>query len=267
MTVCKRILKILVLCEFSIDSMKEKILIYFTFFLFISNQILLKNLCRFAKYSHCLIENPQKYIFSLFIFYLFLSYIVTHNFSIILKIIFFFLLSAYIFQYVGWFLFMFFFINHLKGFLFQKFLIKKMSEDYNLSVNIFASNFSVLISLIFIIFVYSENQIVRFYYKIYHKIFYLKLLFDIELIFKFIMEIYSQNKEDYLNIFQSSYRIFLLSFAIQYLLIFLSVNLKLNFKLDESTFVSLFGENKKILVEYNRSTPYFEIKLNKVRYF
>lgn len=181
--------------------------------------------------------------------------------------------SWYLYRKFGLILFVFGFFYLLKNTLvsYMKSLIDDNSKNslYNsqrINLCLDFSTVSLVLSFLFIFFIYHDNEITKIYSKIYQNIFSLKILFDLALVFHYTYEMYEQNKSNYLISFDMNIHLILLILLIHYFIIFIFLFLKINLLLDITELNNMFEStvmmiNKK---EYNKNTPIFEIRTYKV---
>ena len=126
------------------------------------------------------------------------------------------------------------------------------------------SNLSLLISILFLFIIYYEGEMIKVYNKIYLKIFCFKIILDIFLILNFVYNIYEEYKNEFfINIYETIHIIYIL-LTIHYMIILLGIFLKLNFRIDTTTYDSLFKHLYEIEKIKGNQIPYFEIKFLKV---
>jgi hypothetical protein len=275
--------------------MNKKIIYYF-FFLYMSSRKLLSNLnlIHNSQFHFEIIKNSKFYFYMIIFIQLPVCYFLYAYYSIAeyeytyitpTKA---YLLGSFIvgffsilFNRIGVLSFCLFLIYHLESVLLKLYLNASFTEP---EISHIYSNFnysilSLLCSIFFIISVYTiaNDSISKIYFNIYKRIFLIKLLFDLALIISYIYNLYSEFNNDYIAKFNSTYQIIFILFSFHYVMIFLSLWARLNFKIEDKTIESYFDnlspyikkEGKDIsdgrTANYNKFTPYFELKFYKVK--
>ena len=253
-------------------------LFYFGIFLYLSSKKLLKYLKKVyqSKFYFDYIKYAKIIYFFLIFFPMIIIYISSNNFKSFLYIIF--LISSFIIFYkilgiiIYFLLIILYFIiyfsliyitttynNH-----FQEIIINNLSYVF----------FSFIISIVFIIIVYylEFENISKTDTSIYGNIFKVKILYDIWLYINFIYNLYKENPNYYIEYFFEIYKLFLIFFSINYIIIYFAIYLKLNLNITEEDVNWYFEDlnqyfiNKKSgdLVIYGFYTPIIEIRFYKL---
>ena len=222
---------------------KSKI-IYITFFIFATLQIILLNI---------LYESKGEKILNIF----------------------FILLIIFIYENIGIILYLCLILLSIIIILVKNFMENHYSREIIALINgnIKYINLSFLLSLVFIIsiFILEKKQISNFYIKIYQRIFLIKIIFDLWLMIKYIYSLYKFNHINYFNIFVETYKLFFSFFILNYIIVFIFVIIRLYININPNAVDNSFEEiiifinNKKLKKEvfYGGDSPYFEIKLYK----
>jgi hypothetical protein len=214
-----------------------------------------------------IINNSHRYILTYIFFQIIMSYLLTG--SITCFIISFIVMAVMyiIHSKVTFLLIPLLIIFYLESVLLNLYLNSHFNphEIRHINTNFKYSNLSLFLSVVFIVIIFLESELTRIYYEIHQRIFYLKVLLDILLLVSYVYNLYGEFKGNYLEFFDKSYYIIFLLFTIHYLIIYFTLFSKLNFKIDEKTIVSYFPAIKTENNLYNKNTPYFEMKFNKVR--
>jgi len=260
-----------VLLELNIYDPMQRKFIYYSFFVLLSSKSLFKKLLSInrSQFHFNIIENSKLYVVALVTSQVIMSYFLTGSiFSFIISVavlLFFF----FIYSKLGFCVIPIMFIYYLEGMLLKVYLPANFSENEIslILLNFKLSNLSLLLSIIFIIIVYYEAELVRIYYLIFRRIFFVKILFDSILIVNYIYSLYNELENKYLESLFKSYKIVLLFYIVHYVIIYIALFVKLNLKIDELTIDSYFPELRMEVINYDKSTPYYEIKINKVILF
>lgn len=214
-----------------------------------------------------IINNSHRYIITYIFFQIVMSYLLTG--SITCFIISFILMAVMyiIHSKVSFLLIPLLIIFYFESVLLNVYLNSHFNphEIRHINTNFKYSNLSLFLSVVYIVIIFLESNLTRIYYEIHQRIFYLKVLLDLLLLVSYVYNLYAEFKGNYLEFFDKSYYLIFILFTIHYMIIYFIVFSKLNFKIDEKTILSYFPEIKMENNFYNRHTPYFEIKFNKVR--
>lgn len=269
---------------FGFTQIKMKNYIYHSLFVLYSSKTLFKNLIKVHK-SQChfdLIKNPLRYLMAMFSLNFLISLYLTNSFKPFIFTFFILSIFSFIYNRIGYFIFSILFIYYIEELIIKLYLNSTFDAKEVIFIisNFKYSHISLLISILFILYVYSDNKVYTFYYNIYKRIFYLKVLFDCSLIVSYVYNLYEEVDQNYLDSFFKSYRVVFILFGIHYLSIFVALYAKLNFRVDGSTMYAMFGtdeqhiqnSNNFVVNEYKynqknlfgKNVKFFEIKLNKV---
>jgi hypothetical protein len=126
------------------------------------------------------------------------------------------------------------------------------------------SNLSLLISVIFIVIIYYEGELIRVYNKTYNKMLLLKVLIDIGLVTNFVYSLYDKLNHEYIEIIHHTSSIIFAVLAIHYTLIYLAIYCKVNIKMSHQTFDSMFETLDPSIANKDKNSSYVEIKFYKV---
>jgi len=248
--------------------------VYFTIFIILGSKRLIKYIAfKSKKFDFEIIEKSKKFILLMIFSQIIVGWILFTDLFQILIVLFVIFLFWFLLNYFGLIFLLFTTLFYLKNVLisFIKHMIDNQSQELFENVKKIHlcydfSNLSFLISILFIFFIYHENEISKIYSKIYQYVFTLKVLLDFGLMIHYIYEIHEQNKENYLLSLELNFHLILIILLIHYLIIFLFLLLKINVKFDIKDFDSMFNSTVKILQfkDYNRNSPICEIRIYKV---
>ena len=253
-------------------------LVYFGIFLYLPSKKLFKYLKKVynSKFYFDYIKYAKLIYYFLIIFPIIIIYILSNNFKSFLYIIF--LISSFIIFYkilgiiiyilliILYFIIYFslIYITTSYNSHFQEIIINNLSYVF----------FSFVISMIFIVIVFylEFENISKTDSSIYENIFKVKILYDIWLYINFIYNLYKENPNYYIEYFFEIYKLFLLFFSLNYIIIYFAIYLKLNLYITEEDVnwyfedLNQYFKNKKSgdLVIYGFYTPIIEIRLYKL---
>ena len=222
-----------------------------------------------------------------------MCYLLTNSLKSLLISIILILLFKFIQSSIGFFSIPLACICYLEGVIIRLYLNAHYIEQEAANLNFYykISNFSLILSVVFIIIVYYESELVRIYNLILQRIFYVKIISDFALISSFIYNVYiesminslSNDNEksiynmNYVFLIINSYKIIAMIFLLHYGIIYFSLFAKLNFIIQEQTIDLYFplyieeenkndknNKNNKNFSISNNKYPYFEVKFTKV---
>ncbi len=159
-------------------------------------------------------------------------------------------------------------LYYIEDMVLDSYIRKHYSETVlkHISIIFNFSNISLLLSLIFIFMIYNEREYTKIYSKLNQKIFSLKIVLDMYLIFNYIYNLYYEFNDQYLKYINNTSHIVLVVLVLHYMIIFMSLFAKANFKLDKVTYDSIFKSLDDTRKVTGKDTPYYEIKFLKVIY-
>jgi hypothetical protein len=128
------------------------------------------------------------------------------------------------------------------------------------------SSLSLLISIIFVLFVFYESEFLKVYNQLYRNLLALKILFDIGLIINFVYSVYDQLNHDYIEVLHHTYYVVFGIMALHYVIIYLAIYCKQEIRMSNQTYESMFGSLGEMVENKDMNSSYIEIRFYKVKY-
>ena len=136
-----------------------------------------------------------------------------------------------------------------------------MVEFQEIYIILFFTNVGLILTIMFIILIYTNLDFIRLYNNVYERIFLFKLTFDLALYISFIYIFVNYDKQNYLTHFSNLKHIFLFTLFLQYTITYLFVHLRLviKIKMDDIEKYLFFEKD----INYNINSSYYEVQIYK----
>jgi len=158
-----------------------------------------------------------------------------------------------------------FLFNKLKVFSFTVMIIyvlhSLITQSLVSRIILFFTNIGLLVSILFVIIIFSKSEFIKIYNKINERIFFFKLGFDLSLYISFIYIFVNHDKQNYLTHFNNLKYIFLLILFIQYILTFAFLHFRLNVQCKMSDVEQFLIFEKE--ENFHANSSYYEVKIYK----
>jgi hypothetical protein len=219
-----------------------------------------------SQFYYSLINKPLLIVFGLIFIQYPLSVYLTGTYTYYFTVLFLISLMAICYSKIGYLSFLMLVFYYFEDLVISYYLKSRFDSVImeNISIYFKFSNLSLLVSVIFIIIIYNEGQVIKLYNKIYNKMLLLKVLMDVGLVTNFVYGLYDQLNHEYIEVIHHTSNIIFTILAIHYILIYLAIYLKVNLKISHQTFDSMFGDLNILIASKDKNSSYIEIKFYKV---
>jgi hypothetical protein len=183
------------------------------------------------------------------------------SFSTLVTTTLFFILLKVLFNKLKVFSFTVMIIYILHSLITQSLVSNETTEIEEIRIILFFTNIGLLVSILFVVIIFSKSEFIKIYNKINERIFFFKLGFDLSLYISFIYIFVNHDKQNYLTHFNNLKYIFLLILFIQYILTFAFLHFRLNVQCKMSDVEQFLIFEKE--ENFNINSSYYEVKIYK----